>query len=69
MYDEFIVWLKDVMQRKNINQSELARRCGFTPASVSRWLNGTRKITLSNAVDALYELGYHIVFVEDKQNA
>ncbi|MCL2570717.1 MAG: helix-turn-helix domain-containing protein [Firmicutes bacterium] len=37
---EFIEILKDIMQEKGLNQTELANVLGLKQAQISEWLNG-----------------------------
>lgn len=48
--DKFNTWLMREMEKRGMNQTDLAKRGGFNPASLSRVLNGTRKIGLDMAV-------------------
>ena len=40
--------LKEVLEEKNITQKELAIRIGVTEGTISRYVNGKRKISLLN---------------------
>lgn len=41
--------LKDFLKEKNISQKDLSIRTGITEASISRYINKTRKMGLENA--------------------
>ena len=40
--------LKDLLKEKNISQKDLSIRTGITEASISRYINKTRKMGLEN---------------------
>lgn len=54
---DFLEELKLLMNRKNVTQKYLAEKLGVTEGTVSRWLNGKRKITLDTFLDILEALG------------
>lgn len=54
---DFLEELKLLMSRKNITQKYLAEKLGVTEGTVSRWLNGKRKVTLDTVLDILEALG------------
>ena len=52
--------LRKVREEKNITQSELARRTGFTNRSIIFWEQGKKNISLENADKLLKALGIEI---------
>jgi len=48
--EKFEHWLQTEMDKRGWSQSELARRAGFFPASLSRVLRGERKLGADMAV-------------------
>ncbi len=54
---DFLEELKLLMSRKNITQKYLAEKLGVTEGTISRWLNGKRKVTLDAVLDILEAIG------------
>lgn len=53
-------YLKKMLEEKHMTQSELAVRTGVTEASISRYCNGQRKISIDKAFDLAVALGIDV---------
>jgi transcriptional regulator with XRE-family HTH domain len=49
------------MARQGMTQSDLARRCMVTQATISRWLSGTHDPRVSTAQQVMAVLGIRVV--------
>lgn len=52
-----MTYLKKILEERHMTQSELAIRTGVTEASISRYCNGQRKISIDKAFDMAVALG------------
>lgn len=57
MIDSFLKELKLLIHRRNFTQSELARELGVSAGTMSRWLSGSRQMTVKTLLDILQVLG------------
>lgn len=55
--DQAVATVREAMARAGVNQTELARRVGVTPAAISRALSGKQNLTLDTVQSYLDELG------------
>ena len=53
---KFGITLLELLDKKNLTQRILSRAIGCTEASMSKWINGTRKPN----VDALYKMSKYL---------
>ena len=47
--DRFDEWLRDEMMRRELTQSELARKAGISQTLISQWVNGRRTPSILSA--------------------
>ena len=61
----FGIALRKARRAKNLTQTQLAEKAGFTMRAVQYWEHGTKNITLENAAKLLDALGMEIT-IQDK---
>lgn len=61
----FSIALKKARIAKNLTQTQLAEKAGFTMRAVQYWEHGAKSITLENAAKLLDALGMEIT-IQDK---
>lgn len=60
----FGIALRKARVAKNLTQTQLAKKAGFTMRAVQYWEQGRKNITLENAVRLLDALGLELVITE-----
>jgi transcriptional regulator with XRE-family HTH domain len=60
---EIVERIASLMEKKNINQNNLAKMLGKTPSEVSKWLSGTHNFTLKSIQKLEQVLGQPILAV------
>ena len=60
--------IRELMQKKGITQSELARKMGKDPAEINRWLSGMHTFTTKTLVKLHTVLGEPIVKICGQQD-
>lgn len=61
----FGIALRKARMAKNLTQTQLAKKAGFTMRAVQYWEHGSKNITLENAAKLLDALGMEII-IQDK---
>ena len=60
---EIVERIFHIMERKNLNQNNLAKMLGKTPSEISKWLSGTHNFTLKSIQKLEFVLGQPILKV------
>ncbi len=54
-------YIKDLMDRKDLRNKDLAARLGKKPSIITRWLSGTHNFTLDTLSDIEVALGERVI--------